>query len=431
MNERIAVVRRSGVAWVPNLAEPIRAMGLQSVLLTPQMDERTEAYLAPLFDQVRVISDCGDVQALTRVLGELRDEPDGLAAVVTTEDGIIATTASAAELAGVGRTPAQPLATARNKYLTRVLLAQRGLPGPRFAVLCAPDDVSEVADVVGFPAVLKPMNGAGGHLVQVVRSPSELHEAWRHASERARHGQLAALYDEVVHLPDGRDVHLTDAFLVESFIEGHEYSVDLSVRQGVIEHIAVADKAILDEKFFECGFVSPPLDADDAVVARLLDAVDDAVRALGFDNTIAHVEVRDDGPGRVVVIEVNAGRPGGQLLGQLFEMNTGINTAAELVSVAAGLPSARTPPALPMPLASLTKYADHSGRLVAINGLEEVGSLPDVVAVIPTVRVGDLISAEFEVFAVNLIAAGFLDLDDLLETYEQATALIELVVEPE
>lgn len=425
--EAIVVVRHKGMGWVPSVAQPIRNVERWAVLLTPPMDEETTRRLAPLFDEV-IVTDTADVEAMVRAGAELQHRREVLA-FVTTEDAMIVPAAQAAERLGVGRTPAAPLEVSRNKYLTRRALHEAGLPTPRFALLGDPEEAASVAERVGFPAVLKPINGAGGHLVRVVRTVEQLQQAWQAGREGTRSGPLSDLYAQPV-VVDGVPLDPASTFLVEQFLPGHEYSLDLSITDHRIEHIALADKAILDENFFECGFISPPLDLDERVEARLRACVDDAVRTVGLDNTIAHVEVRDHGPGTTTVIEINAGRPGGQLLAQIFEMNTGINTATELVTVAAGLESARGAPTLPVPLASLTKYAHTSGRLTEINGLDEVQALDDVVAVIPTVRVGDLISAEYEVFAVNLVVAGFMDLEDLLETYERAVGLIELVIDP-
>lgn len=429
MTGTIVVVRAVGTAWVPALTAPIRALGHECVLITSPLTEHQREFLAPLVDRIVEILDPYDDAELAQAARA--ETPTGdLIAVLTSEDGLIVSAARAAERLSVGRTPARALEVARNKYLARCALRDAGEPGPRFAVLADAADAESVAGEVGLPAVLKPINGAGSHLVQVVRTVADLVRAYTHACERAGKGALAPLYARPVEGPGGIDVDPRRAFLVESLIPGHEFSLDLVIRAGEIEHVALADKAILDEKFFECGFISPPLDLDPSVDARIRERVDAAVRAVGLDNTVAHVEVRDDPTAGACIIEVNAGRPGGQLLAQIFEMNTGVDMTAELVTASCGWPSTRGAPTVPLTLASLTKYAHGTGRLVEMNGLEKVAEMPDVLAVIPQVRVGDPITDEFEVFAVNLVAAGFVDLDDLMETYRQADSLIELVIEP-
>lgn len=429
MTETIIVARAVGTAWVPALTAPIRALGHECVLVSTPVDDHQREFLAPLVDRIHEIADPYDDAALAEAAQAAAAGGD-LVAVLTSEDGLIVPAARAAERLGVGRTSARALEIARNKFLARCALRDAGEPGPRFDVITDAAEAEQVAGEVGLPAVFKPINGAGSHLVQVVRTVAELARAYNDAVERAGQSALAALYARPVEGPGGIRLDPSRAFLVESFIPGHEYSLDLVIRDGQIEHIALADKAILDDRFFECGFISPPLDLDPAADARIRERVDAAIRAIALDNTVAHVEVRDDETAGACIIEVNAGRPGGQLLAQIFEMNTGVDMSAELVTATCGWPSTRAEPILPMPLASLTKYAHGSGLLIELNGLEAVEAMPDILAVIPQVRVGDPITDEFEVFAVNMVAAGFFDLDDLLETYRQAESLIELVIEP-
>lgn len=430
MTETVAVVRGVGSTWIESMTAPVRRLGRRAVLLTPLLTRREREQLEPLVDAVHECDDVHDPAALAdTALAACGDHP--LAALVTAEDAMITTVARAADLAGVARCSARAFELARNKFLTRCALADAGLPGPRFTLMGPSDTAADVVSQVGLPAVLKPVNGVGSHLVHVVRTVEELHDAYAHAVQRAPAGRLAELYARPLEGRDDTDIDPARVFLVEEMITGHEYSIDVVIRDGEIEHVAMADKAILDDKLFECGFISPPLDLDAAAHMRMRACVDSALRAIGLDNSVAHVELRDDGPGQTHIIEINAGRPAGQLLSQIFEMNTGVDLAAELVTATCGWPSTRTTPRVAMPLASLTKYSDIGGRLIAMNGLDAVEMLPDVIAVIPLGRLGDVLSDESETFTVNVVAAGFFDLDDLLETYRQVDALIELVVEPE
>ncbi|HEY6738625.1 MAG TPA: ATP-grasp domain-containing protein [Actinopolymorphaceae bacterium] len=420
--EIVVVVRDAGLGWVTMVADAVRAQQCRVGLVTAPLADHEAAELA--VDHLVEVDDPTDPELVAEAATKLSAH-GRIAAVLSSSDGTVVSAARAAELLGVGRTPAAPIERSRNKLACRSVLAAAGLPGPRYALLSSPAETAQVAASVGLPAVVKPVNGTGSHLVERVHSVDELAGAYERFTAAMRTTRLRHVYSRDL---DGLDPKRT--FLVESMLKGREYAVDLVVRDGVIEHIALVDKVLVDDRFFERGFVSPPLALDPGLERRLRSAVDDAVRALGIDNTVAHVEVIDDESSGPTIVEVNAGRPAGQLLGILFDLNTGINTTAELVAVTRGAPSPRVPPRLPMPLASLTVYAEETGTLRAIHGLDEVAELPDVVAAIPMAHPGDVITDEYEAFAVNIIVAGFIDTEDLMDTYETAVDLLRLEIEP-
>ena len=94
------------------------------------------------------------------------------------------------------------------------------------------------------------------------------------------------------------------------------------------------------------------------------------------------------------------------------------------------MPAARQRPPLSVPLATFTLFPGQTGRLRAIHGLDEVAALPDVIRVVAAVRPGDVISDDFEIWAVNLLVAGLSDYEELVECYREASALVRFDVEP-
>jgi biotin carboxylase len=206
--------------------------------------------------------------------------------------------------------------------------------------------------------------------------------------------------------------------------------VDLIVRDGAIEQLGLIDKFLIDDRYFELGFASPPFDLPPYREERIRPAVDAAVRALGLDNTVAHVEVIDDRTLGPTIVEVNPGRPGGQAPLRLNLLTTGVDMVAELVAVHRGAPSPRTPPPLPVPLASLCLFSACTGRLRALHGLDEVAAHPDVVSVTPAVEPGAVLSDDYEVKIATVVVAGFLDRDDLVKTYHELAGMVRLELEP-
>lgn len=309
-------------------------------------------------------------------------------------------------------------------------MRRAGLPVPRYGLLGADSDPAAVVAEVGLPAVIKPINGTGSHLVQRVDDIAGLRRSYDRMVEGVPRAALGHIYSRPLDCGAAGTVDPARTFLVESLLRGREFVVDLMVRDGVTEQIALVDKFIVDERFFERGFVSPPFGLEPERVRGIRAAVDDAVAAIGLDNTVACVELIDDETRGPTIVEMNVGRPAGQVLPMLYDLTTGMNTSAELLAAVRGVPAPRHEPPLPVPMATLTIFASGSGRLRKLHGLKELEALPDVVRVVPTVRPGDLLDENYETFAVNLLVAGFLDEDDLMQTYEYATKLVRLEVDP-
>jgi biotin carboxylase len=427
--EMVVIVRDMAVVWVVQLAEAIRAAGCLVGLVTVPLEEKAAARLASKVDATATVDDLTDPRQVADAALRLATGRR-LGAVLSASDGAVLAAAEAAELIGIGHTPARGIALSRNKYAAREMLRSAGLAVPEYALLGNAADAAAVADQVGLPAVIKPISGTGSHLVQPVDSVAELAQAYQTLAARVPAANLGLIYSRLLDCGDADQVDPTRTFLVESKLRGREFCLDLIVRDGETEQLGLFDKFIVDEKFFEPGIVTPPFDLEPEREHRIRAAVDDAVSALGLDNTVAHVEIIDDDASGPTIVEVNAGRPAGGLVGAICELTAGINLSAELVAATRGVPSPRTPPKLPMAMASLAVFAQGSGRLRAIHGLDEVEALADVVHVEPGVQPGDVITDEYEVFAVNVIVAGFLNREDLLETYDHVAKAVRIELDP-
>lgn len=427
--EMVVVVRDTGIVWVSQTADTVRAAGCVIGLVTGPLEPVERVELDKLVDALAVVDDVTDPDQLTAAARSLT-AGHRLGALFSASDATLVPAAIAAERLGVGRTPVAGLRLCRNKYAARLAMAAAGLPTPAFALMHDPDEAGRVAREVGLPAVIKPVNGVGSHLVEPVRTVAELAAAHRRIGERLLDApQLRTLYARPLAGEDGTDLDPARSFLVEGMLRGREYTIDFIVRDGAVETLPVVDKFLVDDRYFERGFVSPPVDLAPEREELVLACVRDVVRALGLDNVAGCVEVIDDEDAGPTAVEVN-GRPGGQLLGSLYGLRTGVNTAAEVISLARGVPCERVEPPLPIPLATMTLFPRGTGRLRAINGLDAVADLPDVISVVPSVTPGDLITDDYEIFAVNLVVAGFGDHAALRRVYDQADALVSFDIEP-
>ncbi|RSM59287.1 biotin carboxylase [Amycolatopsis sp. WAC 01376] len=416
------LIREARGHWVGEVAPAMRASGHRIVLLAPPMDEAERAALAGVVDDVDALDDVHDPEAVSAKVREI--DGGALAGIFTGSDGAIASTARAAELLGVARCPASVFALCANKSAVREALAAAGLPGPAHTLISSAAEAASVASAVGLPAIVKPVNGAGSNLVRTVSTVDELAAAYELLAAR-----LPESADPRYHRPLGT-LDPSATFLVEGLLSGPEYAVDVLIRDGVAEPVEILDKPLIDERKFELALSCPPagLTADRAELVTAAAVA--AVRALGLDNTCAHVELIDDADRGPTIVEVNAGRPAGSIMPLLAKLRTGIDVFAELAALAVSAPPpVREPAKLPIPLGMLILYAAGSGRLTGIGGLDEIAELPEVIDVVTTVSPGQVLTDEQEIYAVNLVVAGFADHDDLAALHAEASKLVRLELE--
>ncbi|QSB16312.1 ATP-grasp domain-containing protein [Natronosporangium hydrolyticum] len=425
--ELVVLIRDISTVAVIRMAEVVRQAGCRVALVTGPDTPAVQARLAAGFDEVEVVADLGDLPAVTAALHRLA-VGQRLSAVLATSDSCVSLAAQAAAAAGLTRTPAEPIVLTRNKFAARQRLRRCGASVPGYALLSGEGQVASVAAQVGLPAVAKPVTGTGSHLVFTVASEAELAAAYQTTVARLAARPLGQLYRQPLADDAGERVDPLRTVLVEAALQGREYCVDLVVRDGEVSQLGLVDKFLLDERFFELGFVSPPFDLPPEREQAIRECVDAAVTALGLDNTVAHVEVIDDPVLGPTIVEVNPGRPGGPGPMTLYSA-AGVNTVAELIAVHRGTPGGELPEQVPVPLASMCFYAHGRGRLRAVEGLDQVANHPDVLSVNSSLEPGDLLTDEHEVIVATAVLAGFVDREDLVKTYHELAGSIRLVAD--
>ncbi|QSB16331.1 ATP-grasp domain-containing protein [Natronosporangium hydrolyticum] len=426
--ELVVLVRDVGTNWVEHMSAVVHALG-DRVAVVSGPDPVAGDRLASAADEVVIVADPTDPEpvtaAVTRLAAGRRPR-----AVLSITDGCVAVAAQAAEAVGLGRTPAAPIIRSRNKAEVRRRLRAAGLPGPAFQLFAAADEAAAVAAAVGLPAVVKPLNGTGSHLVRRVWDVAGLAAAYDEVTAGLASGPLAHLYQRPLPTAGGDPLDPGRVLLVERALVGREFCLDLVVRDGEVIEYPLVDKFLMDDHFFELGFCAPPFALDSSRQQLICAAAVAAVTALGVANTMAHVEVIDDqwlGP---TVVEVNAGRPGGMGPAFLNRLTTGIDPAAELLAVHCGADRPVAAPRTLAPVAAVNVFAQGSGRVRAVHGLAELADHPDVLATVAAAEPGDVLTEQYEVDVAGLVLAGFTDRDELVRVCRELTAQVWAEFDP-
>ncbi|WP_346010522.1 ATP-grasp domain-containing protein [Streptomyces sp. SID5910] len=240
--------------------------------------------------------------------------------VLTSCDYYLPAVARIAARLGLPGPGAEAVESACRKDVTRRVLADAGLPGPRFAVHEEWTDLARAASAIGYPLVVKPVDLCAGMLVRRVDDETQLAAA------------VLALADFPVN---ARGQRRSPAVLLEELLDGPEVSVETVSHDGAVHVVGITDKSVGGAPaFVETGHMFPaaltPADAEAAERTAL-----HALKALGLtDGVVAHTEIKLTTAGPRVV-EVNP-RPAGNRITELVRHVTGIDLAAAFVDVSLG-----------------------------------------------------------------------------------------------
>ncbi|WP_242535801.1 ATP-grasp domain-containing protein [Streptomyces albidoflavus] len=287
------------------------------------------------------VADLSDPAALLaggRALAQRHD----LAGVVTWDEWYLVPTARLARALGLSSTSVEVMRACRNKAAARTLFARHGVPSAASMRARSLLEAGLATMTFGLPAVIKPAAFAGSVGVIRVDAPEELPAAFAFASA----GASRSSDDTTV--------------LVEEYLDGPEVSVECVTFRGLTTPVAVTRKHLGPAPYFvETGHT---IDAADPLLAQVAPAAAAAVKALGLTDGVQHVEMRLV-DGRPRLIEVNA-RLGGDMIGQLVRLATGI----DLPRAAADLACGQAPDLTPTRSAAAgirMLYPDTSGTLAA------------------------------------------------------------------
>ncbi|MFF9012194.1 ATP-grasp domain-containing protein [Streptomyces sp. NPDC014870] len=357
-------------SWVGSMSRllprAIRESGHEFTFVTRDLHHYLRAAPAdgthPLLAARNIITaDTNDVDALLPHLERLHAVL-GFDGVLSSCDYYLPAVARIAERLGLPGPAAGAVEGACRKDLSREILAEAGVPGPRFAVCADPVEAAAAAREIGYPLVVKPVDLCAGMLVREVRDDRELGDACRALTEFPVNAR-------------GQD--RTPVFLLEELLTGPEVSVETVSFGGTAHVVGVTDKSIGGAPaFIETGHMFPAALAP-AEAAAASDTAVAAIKALGLDDVVCHTEIKltADGPR---VVEVNP-RPAGNRITELVRHVTGIELAAAAVDVALGrtpeLASRRTGV---QSAAIAFLLPDTAGTLTAIEGADQVRERPEV-----------------------------------------------------
>ena len=250
-------------------------------------------------------------------------------------------------LSGISREQA---ICATNKHLMRKAFEKGNAPSPKSILAQDAEDAwRRLQSEFDTDAILKPSRNSGSRGIAKV-------------SRNMDKGDFIRAYDEA--LSESRD----HSVLIEQFIEGPEFSIEMIVWQGDIHVLTVTDKKTTGAPHFvELGHNQPScFSATD--VETLKAAAIAGVRALGVNNCACHAEAKLMN-GKAYLMEVGARLGGDFISTELTHLSTGIDMVAAAIDVALGVEPDLSAKEEPKGVC-IRYFCPKPGKLVSISNTE-------------------------------------------------------------
>lgn len=241
---------------------------------------------------------------------------------------------------------------------------EHGVEHPWYYIVDDENQFEEIVDKVAYPCVMKPTDNAGNRGVCYIANKEELLGEYAYSHENSRSGHV----------------------IIEEYLDGQEVSVEIIVYKGEVHILAVTDKLTLGKPYFvEIGHAEQSQKSLE-VIEAIKDLATRAVKAVGIDNSPAHVEimVTKDGP---KMVELGSRMGGGCITTHLVPLSTGIDMIKSVMDLALGLKPDLEPKFDKG--SALRHIVGVEGVIESVDGIEEAEKVPGVYEVTMLKNVGD------------------------------------------
>lgn len=258
---------------------------------------------------------------------------------------------------------------ATNKHLMREAFEAYGAPSPLSFCTDNIDEGYKLLLNIGGKVILKPSRNSGSRGIAMVES-------------NITYSDYARLFDRSIR--ESRD----HSVMIEQYVEGPEFSVEIIVWNGDTYVLQVTDKKTTEAPYFvELGHSQPSLYPEE-VVNSVRDAAMKGVKALHLNDCAAHAEVKYQ-DGKPYIMEIGARLGGDFISTELTHLSTGIDMVAAAIDVALGIKPDFSKVSEPQGVA-IRYFTPKPGMVKSIENIEELVR-PDVYDAEIYVKPGDVV----------------------------------------
>lgn len=338
-----------------------KARGLDLTIINVRQNRDLAPDAKALCEEVHTLA-LNNVSQVTQFIGTLHDKYKFSQAICHSEPLQMLTGHICTEV-GIQGTPLATVKALRDKFALRSLMREQGLSSIDSKVVASSEELVRFAASHG-EAIAKPRSGGGSFGVHLIQTPEEAQRAWTWA----------------------QSVGLSE-MLVEEVLHGPEISIEVFSQNGEHFPLAATSKT-LSSGFVEIGHCVPaPIAANEfADACQLATSV---LNLVGYRSGPSHTEIifTSKGP---EIIESHTRRAGNHI-NELVRLARGIDMEELCFRLAAGEKSSVLESFNCSRPAAIQLLTATAGRVVAVNGLDEVRANDDVAEAEVYVTVGDFV----------------------------------------
>lgn len=205
-----------------------------------------------------------------------------------------------------------------NKHLMRKAFEKGDAPSPKSYITSDADNAWDIfTNNLEIDAILKPSRNSGSRgIAKVDKGINKV--------------EFQSLYDRA--LSESKD----KSVLIEEFIEGPEFSVEIIVWNNQINVLTITDKKTTGSPYFvELGHNQPSCHSQE-IQFKIASAAVQGVKALGVNNCACHAEIKIQND-KAYIMEIGA-RLGGDFISTvLTPLSTGIDMVAAAINCSLGI----------------------------------------------------------------------------------------------
>ncbi|MBV7508018.1 ATP-grasp domain-containing protein [Bacillus sp. sid0103] len=347
------------------------AMGYYTVLLTNRSEFVKQQEEFQEVHRMVYVENLMDKELVLSIIKELEEAQKQICAVISFIDPVVSFAARISAELGLYQISTDALATMEEKTLFRDQL--KVLPvSPRFTVYDGEQSILQCVEEYYYylPLILKSPVSNGSKDVLLVETSLEFKEGLNYLNKK---------------FP-------TSPILIEEYLIGTQYLIEVIVKDGHISMVAIIEQEILSgERFIITGYRFPAVLEHEAFEDLHL-AVTSIIQALGLVNGTCHLEMRLIN-GVWKLIEINPRMSGGAM-NKIIQEGTGINLVKETLKLFLG-EELNLEPTLRNHVFAKFLTINSRGRLIKVTGKIKAASYDGVKEVFVKPRKGAILTKPY------------------------------------
>jgi biotin carboxylase len=201
---------------------------------------------------------------------------------------------------------------ATDKHLMRQRMKDVGVSDLKFGVVKTYKEAERLAISVGYPLILKPVDGSGSRGVEKVNAKEGLRDAFFSSSKSFR---------------NRKDL------VIEEFIDGQELGVDGFVVDGKVNILTIRNKVITEEPYRQELEYYYPSNITSQEVFELNKFINRVAKTLSIDETPFMVDIKQKPNRAFELIEINARLAGYAIASEFVPAVTGISPISNSIKL--------------------------------------------------------------------------------------------------